>query len=64
MNIKEIRQSLGMSARQFGLAAGLKGRHIARTVYRWETGDQAPNHASQQLIRLLPKVNKLLRKKL
>jgi DNA-binding transcriptional regulator YiaG len=40
--------ALGMSAREFGVACGLTGRNIPRTVYRWETGDQEPNGASRR----------------
>jgi DNA-binding transcriptional regulator YiaG len=50
MNITSLRKILGMSAREFGLACGLTGKNVARTVYRWQTGDADPNGASQMLI--------------
>ena len=51
--IKQLRKALGLSAREFGEASGLTGRCIARTVYRWEVGDQEPNGASRMLIEQL-----------
>jgi DNA-binding transcriptional regulator YiaG len=51
--IKQLRAALGMSARAFGEACGLASRNIARTVYRWEAGDQKPNGASRMLIEQL-----------
>jgi DNA-binding transcriptional regulator YiaG len=53
MNIKHLRKSLRMSAREFGLACGLTGRNVPRTIYRWESGDQEPNGASRMLIEQL-----------
>jgi len=53
LKIKQLRMALGMSARQFGVACGLTGRCIPRTVYRWEAGDQEPNGASRMLIEQL-----------
>jgi DNA-binding transcriptional regulator YiaG len=50
LTIKQLRMALGMSAREFGVACGLTGRFIPRTVYRWEAGDQEPNGASRMLI--------------
>lgn len=51
--IKHLRNVLDLSAREFGEACGLQGGHMARTVYRWEAGDQEPNGASQMLIEQL-----------
>ena len=53
MRIKQLRIALGMSAREFDVACGLTGSNIARTVYRWEAGDQEPNGASRMLIEQL-----------
>lgn len=53
MTIKSLRKALGMSAREFGLACGLTGKNIARTVYRWQTKEIEPNGASQMLIEQL-----------
>jgi DNA-binding transcriptional regulator YiaG len=53
LTIKQLRMALGMSAREFGLACGLVGWNIPRTVYRWEAGDQEPNGASRMLIEQL-----------
>jgi DNA-binding transcriptional regulator YiaG len=53
MTTKQLRKALGLSARQFGEAVGLAGKNVARTVYRWESGDQEPNGASRMLIEQL-----------
>jgi DNA-binding transcriptional regulator YiaG len=53
LTIKELRMALGLSAHEFGKACGLAGKHISRTVYRWEAGDQEPNGASRMLIEQL-----------
>lgn len=39
-----------MSARQFGLACGLSGKNVARTVYRWETEETSPSLGSMYLM--------------
>jgi DNA-binding transcriptional regulator YiaG len=51
--LKQLRMALDMSAREFGVSCGLTGKNIARTVYRWESGDQEPNGASRMLIEQL-----------
>jgi DNA-binding transcriptional regulator YiaG len=53
VTIKQLRMALDMSAREFGVACGLTGGNIPRTVYRWEAGDQEPNGASRMLIEQL-----------
>jgi DNA-binding transcriptional regulator YiaG len=53
LTIKQLRTALSLSARAFGEACGLEGRNVARTVYRWESGDQEPNGASRMLIEQL-----------
>jgi DNA-binding transcriptional regulator YiaG len=50
LTIKQLRKAVGLSARAFGEACGLRGENIPRTVYRWEAGDQEPNGASRMLI--------------
>jgi DNA-binding transcriptional regulator YiaG len=50
LTIKQLRMALGMSAREFGVSCGLTGENIARTVYRWEAGDQEPNGACRMLM--------------
>lgn len=53
LTIKELRMALGWSADRFGRGCGLRGKNIARTVYRWEAGEQEPNGASRVLIEQL-----------
>lgn len=53
--IKRLRRRLKISASDFGVRAGLRGKNIARTVYRWESGELTPRGASQMLIQNLQK---------
>jgi DNA-binding transcriptional regulator YiaG len=53
LTIKQLRMALGLSARKFGGACRLTGKNAARTVYRWEAGDQEPNGGSRMLIEQL-----------
>lgn len=62
--LKEFRHSLGLSAEGFARLMRMKGEHAARTVRRWESGDQEiPGYVILvcSLIRHVPGVKQFLK---
>ncbi len=49
MNVKEIRQKMGVTQQEFAYRLGV----AVSTVARWESGDKTPSRMAQTLIKLL-----------
>lgn len=51
--IRALRLKLKLSAKAFGHAVGLTGKHADRTVRRWECGDMIPSGPARKNIKQL-----------
>jgi DNA-binding transcriptional regulator YiaG len=60
--IKKLRKSLGLTAREFASELGFTGEHRHITVYRWERSEK-PQIPSPQTVILMRKMKSRGRKK-